>query len=103
MENTQKSEKKAARALRGVVLKAKADKTVTVSVERVVQHGVYGKTIRKKTTYLAHDEARACKPGDIVVLKPVRPLSKRKRWLVTQVTAVTQKIEVPNDTDANPA
>ncbi len=103
MENTQKSETKPTRALRGVVLKAKADKTVTVSVERVVQHAAYGKTIRKKTTFLAHDEARACKPGDIVTIKPVRPLSKRKRWLVTQVTAMTQKIEVPNDTDANPA
>ncbi len=102
METKQKQEK-GKRSLQGVVVTAKAEKTVTVSVERVIQHAEYGKTIKKKTTFLAHDEARKCRPGDIVTIQPVRPLSKRKRWLVTHVTPVTQKIEVPNDTDADQA
>ena len=102
MEMTQKKAK-VERTLQGVVVKAKAEKTVSVSVERVIQHQMYGKTIKKKTTFLAHDEEKKCKPGDIVTIKPVRPLSKRKRWLVIRVVPVTQKIEVPNDTDANQA
>jgi len=102
MEKTQKKEK-IERTMQGVVVRAKAEKTVAVSVERVIQHAMYGKTIKKKTTFLAHDEAKACKPGDIVTIRPVRPLSKRKRWLVIRVVPVTQKIEVPNDTDANQA
>jgi small subunit ribosomal protein S17 len=102
MEKTQKKER-IERTLQGVVVRAKAEKTVAVSVERVIQHAMYGKTIKKKTTFLAHDEAKACKPGDIVTIRPVRPLSKRKRWLVIRVVPVTQKIEVPNDTDANQA
>jgi small subunit ribosomal protein S17 len=102
MEKTQKKER-IERTMQGVVVRAKAEKTVAVSVERVVQHAMYGKTIKKKTTFLAHDEAKACKPGDIVTIRPVRPLSKRKRWLVIRVVPVTHKIEVPNDTDANQA
>ena len=100
MEKTQKKAK-VERALQGVVVTAKAAKTVSVRVERVIQHPAYGKTIKKKTTFLAHDEEGKCKPGDIVTIQPVRPLSKRKRWLVIHVIPVTQKIEVPNDTDVN--
>ncbi len=102
MDKTQKKAK-VERTLQGVVVAARAEKTVSVSVERVIQHAQYGKTIRKKTTFLAHDEAKKCKAGDIVTIKPVRPLSKRKRWLVIRVVPVMQKIEVPNDTDANQA
>ena len=102
MEMTQKKAK-VERTMQGVVVTAKAEKTVSVSVERVIQHQMYGKTIKKKTTFLAHDEDKKCKPGDIVTIKPVRPLSKRKRWLVIHVVPVTQKIEVPNDTDADKA
>jgi small subunit ribosomal protein S17 len=102
MEMTQKKAK-VERTMQGVVVTAKAEKTVSVSVERVIQHQMYGKTIKKKTTFLAHDEEKKCKPGDIVTIKPVRPLSKRKRWLVIHVVPVTQKIEVPNDTDADKA
>jgi len=94
MEKTQKKAK-AERTLQGVVVKAKADKTVSVSVERIVQHQEYRKIIKKKTVFLAHDEEKKCKPGDIVTIKPVRPISKRKRWLVIAVKAMTQKVEVP--------
>jgi len=94
MEKTQKKAK-VERTLQGVVVKAKAEKTISVSVERVIQHQVYGKTIKKKTTFLAHDEEKKCKPGDIVTIKPVRPISKRKRWLVIAIKPVIQKVEVP--------
>jgi small subunit ribosomal protein S17 len=94
MEKTQKKAK-VERTMQGVVVKAKADKTVSVSVERVVQHQEYRKIIKKKTVFLAHDEEKKCKPGDLVTIKPVRPISKRKRWLVIAVKSVTQKVEVP--------
>jgi small subunit ribosomal protein S17 len=94
MEKMPKKEK-IARTLQGVVLSAKAEKTVSVSVERVVSHSVYKKIIKKKTNFLAHDEENKCKPGDLVTIKMVRPISKKKRWLVVSVIQTTQKIEVP--------
>jgi small subunit ribosomal protein S17 len=94
MEKMPKKEK-VAHTLQGVVLSAKAEKTVSVSVERVVSHSVYKKIIKKKTTFLAHDEEKKCKPGDLVTIKMVRPISKKKRWLVISVVEATQKIEVP--------
>ena len=94
MEKTPKKEK-IARTLRGVVLSAKAEKTVSVSVERVVSHPVYKKIIKKKTKFLAHDEEKKCKPGDLVTIKLVRPISKNKCWLVTSVTQTIKKEEVP--------
>ena len=59
-------------------MKAKAEKTVSVSVERVIQHPMYGKTIKKKTTFLAHDEEKKCKPGDIVTIKPGPPAEQEE-------------------------
>jgi small subunit ribosomal protein S17 len=94
MEKMPKKEK-VAHTLQGVVLSAKAEKTISVSVERVVRHSVYKKIIKKKTTFLAHDEERKCKSGDLVTIKMVRPISKKKRWLVINVVQATQKIEVP--------
>jgi small subunit ribosomal protein S17 len=89
------NKEKVARTLQGVVLSAKAEKTISVSVERVVSHPVYKKIIKKKTTFLAHDEDKKCRPGDLVTIKMVRPISKMKRWLVVSVVAATQKVEVP--------
>jgi small subunit ribosomal protein S17 len=94
MEKMPKKEK-VARTLQGVVLSAKAEKTISVSVERVVSHSVYKKIIKKKTTFLAHDEEKKCTPGDLVTIKMVRPISKKKRWLVVSVVKTTQKVEVP--------
>jgi small subunit ribosomal protein S17 len=94
MEKMPKKEK-VTRTLQGVVLSAKAEKTISVSVERVVSHSVYKKIIKKKTTFLAHDEEKKCKAGDLVTIKMVRPISKKKRWLVVNVEKTTQKVEVP--------
>jgi small subunit ribosomal protein S17 len=68
----------------GVVKKAKMQKTVVVKVERLVRHAFYGKTIRRTSTFMAHDELGA-KTGDRVRIVEARPLSARKRWRVTEI------------------
>jgi len=80
--------------LTGQVVSIKADKTISVSVERVFQHSVYKKIVRKKKKYLAHDETNKCKEGDIVKIKLVRPLSKNKRWLMIELVSVAPGQEV---------
>jgi small subunit ribosomal protein S17 len=69
----------------GVVVSDKMDKGVVVSVEWQVRHGVYGKTQKRTSKFLAHDEENAAKLGDQVVIVESRPLSRRKRWIVTRV------------------
>ena len=56
------------------------DKTVVVRVERLVQDQRYKKYVRRYSRFMAHDEANACKAGDVVRIRECRPLSKRKRW-----------------------
>jgi small subunit ribosomal protein S17 len=73
------------RTMTGRVVSNKMQKTVSVAVERIVQHPVYGKFIRRTTKLLAHDEANACREGDIVAIEECRPISKRKAWRVAQV------------------
>ena len=64
----------------GVVVGDKADKTVTVMVERRFSHPLYGKGVKRSKRYHAHDESNACKGGDTVRIIETRPLSKTKRW-----------------------
>jgi len=73
------------RALTGKVVSVKADKTITVLVERKVKHPVYGKFIRRSTKFHAHDEANTCNDGDIVTIEECRPLSKTKCWRLVKV------------------
>ena len=68
----------------GIVKTAKMQKTVVVKVERLVRHAFYGKTIRRTSTFMAHDELGA-KAGDRVRIVEARPLSARKRWRVTEI------------------
>ena len=70
------------RILQGVVISDACDKTVTVRVERRVQHPVYKKFMTRSKKYAAHDEANAYRAGDTVRIEESRPLSKRKRWVV---------------------
>jgi len=72
------------RTLTGSVVSDKMDKTVTVAVVRTVKHRRYKKYIKRRKTYLVHDENNACKPGDTVVIEESRPLSRRKRWVVIE-------------------
>jgi small subunit ribosomal protein S17 len=69
----------------GVVVSDKMHKGVVVSVEWQVRHGVYGKTQKRTSKFLAHDEENAAKLGDQVAIVESRPLSRRKRWIVTRV------------------
>jgi small subunit ribosomal protein S17 len=73
------------KTLVGVVVSDKMHKTVVVMVERLVRHAMYGKMIRRKTTFKAHDEENRCGIGDKVVIVETRPLSKEKHWRITEV------------------
>jgi small subunit ribosomal protein S17 len=68
----------------GVVVSAKMQKTVVVAVERLVRHPLYQKTLRRTSTFMAHDELGA-KQGDTVRIIESRPLSRHKRWRVRQI------------------
>jgi small subunit ribosomal protein S17 len=81
------------RVLTGVVVSDKADKTVTVRVERRVMHPVYKKFITRSKKYAAHDETNACKAGDQVRIEECRPISKSKRWVVLGGEAAMQRKE----------
>ena len=69
----------------GVVVSDKMDKSVVVAVERQIRHGVYGKTQRRTTKFVAHDEKNEAKVGDRVAIVEGRPMSRRKRWVVTRI------------------
>ena len=73
------------RVLIGRVLSNRMDKTVVVEVERKKRHPLYGKVIGMRKKYKAHDAENACEIGDIVEMIESRPLSREKRWLVTQI------------------
>ncbi len=76
----------------GVVISAKMEKTVVVAVERQIRHGLYGKSERRTSTFLAHNEGNQARQGDQVAIVESRPLSRRKRWVVTRV--VRKAVEV---------
>ncbi len=70
------------RVLQGVVVSDKADKTISVRVERRIMHPLYKKFIRRSKKYSAHDPENGCKTGDVVRIRECRPISKSKRWEV---------------------
>ncbi len=69
----------------GLVISDGMEKSVRVAVERLVAHARYGKRIRRTSIFMAHDESNECRVGDKVEIIEARPLSKRKRWRVTEV------------------
>jgi small subunit ribosomal protein S17 len=69
----------------GIVISDKMDKTVVVQVDRLVKHPVYRKYVRRRAKFKAHDENNTCQMGDRVVIRETRPLSKTKRWQVSQI------------------
>jgi small subunit ribosomal protein S17 len=71
--------------LTGRVVSNKADKTITVVIERLVKHPNYGKYVKRRTKLLAHDERNECHEGDLVTIGQCRPLSKRKSWTLLKV------------------
>ncbi len=77
--------RKPRKTLVGRVVSDKMNKTVTVSVERLVQHPVYKKIVKKTSKIYAHDEENQCRVGDKVKVMSTRPLSKLKRWRVVEI------------------
>jgi small subunit ribosomal protein S17 len=69
----------------GVVISNKMQKSIVVAVEWQVRHGLYGKTERRTSTFMAHDENNEAKPGDTVAIVETRPMSRRKRWTLKKV------------------
>ncbi|MGB2717561.1 MAG: 30S ribosomal protein S17 [Vicinamibacterales bacterium] len=76
----------------GVVISDKMDKSVVVAVERQVRDPLYGKTQRRTSKFLAHNEANDVKVGDRVAIVESRPISRRKRWVVTRVVEKAKEI-----------
>lgn len=77
--------KEQGRVLVGRVLSNRMDKTVVVEVERKQRHRLYGKVIAMRKKYKAHDADNACEIGDLIEMVESRPLSREKRWVVTQI------------------
>jgi small subunit ribosomal protein S17 len=73
------------KVMQGRVVSDKADKTVTVNVERRFKHPLYGKVVTVSKKYLAHDEENAYGVGDLVEITAARPISRRKRFVVTRL------------------
>ncbi len=85
------AERKCRRKVRtGVVVSDKMDKTITVAVERLMRHPLYGKTIKRTKKFKAHDENNECKVGDIVTIMETRPLSRDKRWRLVKIIRKAQ-------------
>ena len=84
-EEKQQAENATQRTIVGRVVSDKMDKTVSVAIERLIKHPVYGKYIRRTTKVLAHDAENSCKAGDRVAISECKPISKNKSWAVVNV------------------
>lgn len=69
----------------GIVTSNAMQKTVTVSIERVLPHPLYGKALKRTKKYKAHDQDSTCQVGDLVRIRETRPYSKTKRWRVIEI------------------
>jgi len=69
----------------GTVVSDKMDRTVVVAVETLGQHKLYGRTVRRTKKFMAHDDENQCRMGDKVKIMETRPLSRHKRWRVTEI------------------
>ncbi len=85
MSEAEKTEDKVRRTVVGRVVSDKVDKTVSVAIERLIKHPMYGKYIRRTSKVLAHDANNECKPGDRVAISECRPISKNKSWQVVNI------------------
>ncbi len=69
----------------GIVISDKMNKTAVVEVERLVMDPLYGKYLKRRSRFMAHDEKNECKIGDRVRIQESRPLSRHKRWVVKEI------------------
>ena len=79
------------RTITGRIVSNKMDKTVSVLVERIIKHPVYGKYIKRSTKLLAHDEQNQCQEGDLVAITSCRPISKRKAFKMVEIIESANK------------
>ena len=79
------AERNLRKQLIGFVVSDKMDKSISVQVERRIQHPIYGKFVKKSNKFMAHDEKNECRIGDKVRIMETRPLSARKRWRLVEV------------------
>lgn len=77
--------RKRRKSIVGRVVSDAMNKTVTVSVERIVEHALYKKMVKRTSKIYAHDEERQAHVGDLVRVMSTRPLSKMKRWRVIEI------------------
>ena len=77
------------RPIVGKVISSKMDKTISVLIERLIKHPIYGKYIRRSTKVMAHDPENIYNEGDSVSISPCKPISKNKSWRVVQVNEDT--------------
>ncbi len=89
VENTNKRGNRKERV--GVVVSDCQEKTIVVEVTRRVPHKLYKKVIKRKKRYAVHDENNTAKIGDDVRIVETRPLSKRKRWRLTEIIRTAEK------------
>ncbi len=85
MSTNQQSPRGARRVVEGVVVSDGMDKTIVVREDRLVPHPLYGKYVRRKSTYKAHDEGNTAHVGDRVEIVSTRPLSKTKSWRLVRI------------------
>lgn len=69
----------------GIVVSSKMDKSISIAVQRQIKHPIYGKFVKRTTKLMAHDENNEAKEGDTVRIMETRPLSKNKRWRLTEI------------------
>ena len=79
------TERGSRKSLAGTVVSNKMEKTALILVERLTKHQIYGKYIRRRSKYMAHDPQNKCRIGDQVRIVESRPMSKRKRWQVMEI------------------
>ena len=82
---------KTVRTITGRVVSNKMDKTITILVERLVKHPLYGKFIKRSTKLHAHDEANECHEGDLVTITECRPISKSKFHKLVKIVERSEK------------
>jgi small subunit ribosomal protein S17 len=84
-EQSESKTNKLRRPMVGKVVSNKMDKSVSVAIERLIKHPIYGKYIRRTTKIVAHDEDNKCQEGDTVSISPCKPISKNKSWNVVNI------------------
>jgi len=84
-QETQKIRRAQRKTKIGKVVSNKMQKSVVISVERQIKHPLYGKYVKRTSTFMAHDENNDAKEGDIVLIMETRPLSTRKRWRLVEI------------------